>query len=98
MSLPLTSRQRADLKARAHHLEPLARVGRAGLTDAFIADVDRALAHHELVKVRIDTDDRAERDEAAAILAARTASARVQQVGKILVLWRPKPDEDETDA
>ncbi len=93
MSLTLSSRQRTQLKARAHHLKPIVRVGQAGLSDAFVAEVDRALADHELIKVRIDTDDREARDAAADEISTRTASAQVQRVGKILVLWRPKPDE-----
>ncbi|MEO8482789.1 MAG: ribosome assembly RNA-binding protein YhbY [Acidobacteriota bacterium] len=88
----LTTRQRAALKAKAHHLEPIVRLGRAGLTDAFVAEVDRALADHELIKVRIDTNDREARTEAAEAICARTASARVGNVGKIFVLWRPKPE------
>ena len=93
MSLILTSRDRTQLKARAHHLKPIVRVGQAGLSDAFVAEVDRALAHHELVKVRIDGDDRQARESAADEICARTQSASVQRVGKILVLWRPKPEE-----
>lgn len=93
MSLTLSSRQRTQLKARAHHLKPIVRVGQAGLSDAFVAEVDRALADHELIKVRIDTDDREARDAAADEISTRTASAQVQRVGKTLVLWRPKPDE-----
>lgn len=94
MSLTLTSRQRTQLKARAHHLKPVVRVGQAGLSDAFIAEVDRTLADHELIKVRIDIDDREARDAAAGEIIARTASAQVQRVGKVLVLWRPKPEEE----
>jgi len=89
----LTSRERTQLKARAHHLKPVVRVGQAGLTDAFVAEVDRALADHELIKVRIDSDDRQMRNDAATDICRRTESAAVQQVGKILVLWRPKPDD-----
>ena len=94
MSLTLTSRDRTQLKARAHHLKPIVRVGQAGVSDAFIAEVDRALADHELIKVRLDSDDRASRDAAADEISGRTSSASVQRVGKVLVLWRPKPDED----
>jgi len=95
MSLPLTSRERARLKAKAHHLKPIVRVGLAGLSDAFVAEVDRALGDHELVKVQIDRNDRAARQAAADELCARTASASVQRVGKILILWRPRPEEPD---
>jgi RNA-binding protein len=90
----LTSRERTQLKARAHHLKPIVRVGQAGLSEAFIAELERALTDHELIKVRIDSDDRQARDAAADEICARTEAALVQRVGKVLVLWRPKPDED----
>jgi RNA-binding protein len=94
MSLVLSSRERSRLKSKAHHLTPVVRVGVAGLSDAFVAEVDRALADHELIKVRIDIDDRAAREAAADEICQRTASAKVQRLGKILVVFRPKPDEN----
>ena len=93
MSVTLPSRERTQLKARAHHLKPVVRVGNAGLSDAFIAEVDRALADHELIKVQLDANDRDERTAAAEEICARTTSALVQHLGKVLVLWRPKADE-----
>lgn len=95
MSLKLTTRERTQLKARAHHLKPLVRVGQAGVSDAFIAEVDRALSHHELIKVRVDTDDRETREVLADDICARTGAASVQRLGKTLVLWRPKPEEPD---
>ena len=93
MSIPLSSRERTQLKARAHHLKPIVQMGHAGLTDAFIVEVDRALAHHELIKVRISGDDREARDAAAHEVCTRTGAASVQRLGNLVVLWRPKPEE-----
>ena len=92
MSLSLTARERAHLKARAHALEPRVQVGQGGLSDAVINEIDRALTAHELIKVRI-LADRDVRDEMAEAICARTSSAPVQQVGKVLVVWRPKPED-----
>ena len=89
----LTSRERAQLKARAHHLKPVVRVGHAGVTDAIVSEVDRALAARELIKIQIDDDDRDARHAAADDIATRAGAASVQRVGKVIVLWRPKPDE-----
>ena len=61
MSEPLTARERAHLKARAHALEPVVHVGGTGVTDGLIAEIDRALTAHELIKVKIGVDDRAAR-------------------------------------
>jgi len=94
MTPPLTARDRSRLKARAHPLEPAVHVGQSGVTDALVAQVDRALTAHELIKVKI----MAERDarlEVAETIAARTDAAIVQGVGKIVVLWRPRPQQDE---
>jgi RNA-binding protein len=95
MTPTLTPRERTQLKARAHHLKPIVRVGQAGLSEAFIAELERALTDHELIKVRIDSDDRQAREAAADEICVRTGSALVQRVGKVLVLWRPKPDEED---
>ena len=67
-------------------------IGHGGLTDAVVKEIDRALTAHELIKVKI-LADRDARDEMAEAICDRTDSAWVQQVGKVLVLWRPKPEE-----
>jgi RNA-binding protein len=94
MAIQLTARERAHLKARAHALEPLVQVGQAGLSDAVVAEVDRALKVHELIKVRIKAEGRDQREALARDLTARTEAAAVQRVGNVLVLWRPRPDDD----
>lgn len=95
MASPLTARERAHLKARAHALEPVVQTGGAGITDAVVAEVDRALTAHELLKVRVGADDREERVAMGDELCARTAAAVVDRIGKVLILWRPRPvDED----
>src|SRR6187200_2790659 len=96
MPVHLSPRERSALKGRAHALEPVVQVGQAGLTDAVVAETDRALAAHELIKVRVGGADREERAALIDALAIRTDAAVVQSVGKIVVLWRPRAeDEDE---
>lgn len=92
----LTPRQRAHLKSRAHTLEPVVSVGQAGLSDTLIAEVDRALTAHGLIKVKLTGADRTVRDTLTRDLCARTSAAAVQNVGRILVLWRPRPDDQGT--
>ncbi|HEU0202364.1 MAG TPA: ribosome assembly RNA-binding protein YhbY [Burkholderiaceae bacterium] len=84
---------RLQLKARAHALDPVVLLGAHGLTEAVIKEVDRALNAHELIKVRVPDDDRAARETVFAELADRLAAARVQMIGKLLVLFRPRPEE-----
>ena len=95
MAPQLTTRERAHLKARAHALEPVVHTGGAGLTDGVVAEVDRALTAHELIKVRIGSDDRADRVATGDALCERTGAAAVHRVGKILILWRPRPVDSD---
>ena len=92
MPISLTARERAHLKARAHALEPRVQIGHGGLTDAVVREIDRALTAHELIKVKI-LAERDTRGEIAGQICVRVEAALVQQVGKVVVLWRPKPDE-----
>lgn len=98
MASPLTNKERAHLKARAHALEPFVHTGTAGITDAVVAEVDRALTAHELLKVRIGVEDREQRVALGDDLSARTGATPVQRVGKVLILWRPRPLEAEADT
>jgi RNA-binding protein len=91
MSTALTNKERAHLKARAHALEPVVHVGNAGVTDTLVAEVDRALTAHELIKVKIGTDDRANRVAIGDAICARTSATAVHRVGKVIILWRPRP-------
>ncbi len=90
----LTTRERAALKARAHGLEPVVRIGHAGLTDASADAIGRALDAHELIKVKIGEGDRDARAGVTDAIRAKTGAAVVQQVGRVLVLWRPRPDAE----
>jgi RNA-binding protein len=83
----LTGKQRRWLRARAHGLEPVVHVGGKGLTDAVVAETDRALEAHELIKVRL-VGDREEREEAAAALAERCRAEALGIVGNVAMLYR----------
>jgi putative YhbY family RNA-binding protein len=92
MPTPLSPLERKHLKARAHALGPVVTIGTEGLTPAVLREVDLALAKHELIKVRAGSEDRSSRKTLLAELCARTGAAPVQHIGKVLVLWRPRPD------
>jgi RNA-binding protein len=87
----LSERQKKVLRARAHALKPVIRLGQAGLTAAVSAETARALEDHELIKVKGPAGDRATRDELFAALARETGSALVHRIGNIAVLYRPHP-------
>ena len=88
-SLLLEKAERKALAAQAHPLNPVVLLGAAGLTPAVLQEIDRALAAHELIKVR-DA-----RQAASEQISDSTSSAAVQLIGNVLVLYRPKPDEDD---
>jgi putative YhbY family RNA-binding protein len=96
-ALHLTPSQRKEKRADAHHLEPVVRIGGDGLTAAVVKEADAALAAHGLIKVRVFSDDRAERETMLADLAEQLGAAPVQHIGKLLVLWRPVPPKDKAE-
>lgn len=87
----LTPARRSELRARAHALSPVVIIGDKGLTDTVVAEVDRALKAHELIKVKAATDEREARAGWMAQLCDRLGAHPVQSIGKILVLWRENP-------
>ena len=87
----LSNKEREHLKARAHALEPVVHAGTSGVTDALVAEVDRALTAHELIKVKVNADDRADRIAIGEEICDRTDATAVHRVGKVLILWRPRP-------
>ena len=94
--IQLTAKERQALKALAHGLKPVVLLGSAGLSAAVVKEIDRALVAHELIKVKVPVDDRAEREEIFASVAESLSAARVQAIGKLLVLFRPAPEQEET--
>jgi len=88
---PVTNAQKRWLKGQAHHLKVVVSVGQAGLTDAVLAEVDGALSHHELLKVKVAAGDREQRDLMVATLVERTAATLVTRIGNVAVLYRANP-------
>ncbi len=88
----LTPADRRALRARAHTLSPVVRVGGDGLTQSVLAEIERSLKSHELVKIRVPGEDRERREGLLDEICARTGAAAVQHIGKILVIHRRNPD------
>ena len=87
--VPLSNREIRELRSRAQHLEPIIKVGKAGLTEGFLKSLDQALTDHELVKVKL-ADLKEQRKELAPQLAAKSGSQLIALVGHVIVLFRPK--------
>jgi RNA-binding protein len=85
---------RKQLKQIAHHLDPVIIVGGQGISEPLIAETQRALRDHELIKVKIHAEDREERVAMGQQLAAACAAEIVQTIGKTTVLFRHNPEPD----
>jgi putative YhbY family RNA-binding protein len=88
----LTAPQRKALRARAYKLDPIVQIGGKGLTGEVLAEIERALKAHELIKVRAGTAERDERDRMLEEICEKTGAAAVQQVGKVFVIYRKKAE------
>ena len=89
----LSTRRRSELRAEAHKLSPIVIIGDKGLTDEVVAEIDRSLKAHELIKVRATTGEREARDVWLEAICERLAAHPVQQIGKIFVIYRENPKE-----
>jgi len=88
----MTAEQRRALRAKAHHLHPVVAVGTHGLTPTVLHEIDIALKAHELIKIRVFSDVRSERDALLARICGELECAPVQHLGKLLIVWRHNPD------
>src|SRR5258706_609496 len=88
----LSPSRRRELKARAHPLDPVVLIGGAGLTSAVLAEIDRGLRSHELIKVRVPGADRSGREAILEEICRQTGAQAVQHIGKVLVLFRENPE------
>jgi putative YhbY family RNA-binding protein len=95
-AIQLTPAQRKEHRAEAHHLDPIVMIGGDGLTPAVKKEADAALKAHGLIKIRVFSDDRLARDAMLQTLADELDAAPIQHIGKLLVLWRPKPEKERT--
>jgi RNA-binding protein len=94
MTLSLTPRQRSHLKGRAHALEPVVFIGQAGLSDSVVTELERALTAHGLIKVKLAGAGREDREALTQGICERTGAFAVQTVGRVLVIWRARPDDE----
>lgn len=88
----LSTRQRAYLRGLGHHLQPVVMLGKEGLSEGLLQALDIALDQHELVKLRLSENAPGERQELAARLAEQSLSALVQVLGRVVLLYRRRPE------
>ena len=85
----LNEKQKKYLRTLAHPKKPVVITGAAGVTEALLAEIDVALARHELIKVRVNAADRDERQSMIDAILENSRSELVQRIGHVAVLYRP---------
>ncbi|WP_111977945.1 ribosome assembly RNA-binding protein YhbY [Algibacillus agarilyticus] len=91
--MKLTNKQTQFLKAQAHNLKPLVQLGNNGLTEGVVAEIEFALGHHELIKVKVPTDNRDEKQLIMDAIIRETQAIKVQTIGHTLVLYKQSDDK-----
>ena len=86
--MALSEKQLRFLRGKAHALKPVVMLGQKGLTDNVLAETAQALKDHELIKVRVRSSDRGERDTLLARLVSESACTLVTRIGHVAVLYR----------
>lgn len=89
--MALTPKQRQQLKAKAHALNPVVLLGQHGLTDAVQKEIEQALVDHELIKIRVGGEDKEERRQMANEICVARNAELVQAIGKIIAIYRKRP-------
>lgn len=84
----MTESQRKQLRRLGHALKPVVLIGASGLSDSVAAEIDAALEHHELIKIRIRAGDRAERDRVMQRVVERLRAEPIQRIGNMALIYR----------
>ncbi len=91
--MSLSKKQIKFLRAKCHDLKAVIMMGQKGLTEEVLSEMDIALTHHELVKIKLSVDDRELRKQLIAEICDKTQAQEVQSIGKTLSIYRVNPDK-----
>lgn len=94
--MKITEKQRRWLKKQVHHLKPVVTLGQAGLTKPVLAEIEIALDHHELIKVKVNGGDRGLRDAAVERIATDTESELIGRIGNTAAFFRANPKKESS--
>lgn len=89
--MPLTSTQKRFLRGKTHHLNPVVMIADRGLSENVLAELKRALDHHELIKVKLRVD-RDTRDELTRSIAEQCGAELVHRIGQVACYFRRNPE------
>lgn len=91
--MTLSPANKRQLRALGHRLKPVVTIGVAGFSAAVYRELDQALTHHELLKVRVNAGDRVARESLIRSMCEKTHSSLVQAIGHIALIYRPNPQD-----
>jgi RNA-binding protein len=86
--MSLNNKQLRFLRAQAHSMKPVVLIGGAGLTDNVVNEINHALDDHELIKVRVNADDREDKKNMIQSITHQTEATHVQSIGHIGIFYR----------
>lgn len=89
----LSNKQKQHLKSLAHSLKPVVMIGGNGFTEGVLSEIDSALDHHELIKVKVASEDREEKGLIFEAIVRESKALKVQSIGSIIVLFRPTKEK-----
>lgn len=90
--MELTGKQKRYLRSLAHHRDVVISIGQAGLTDTVLAELETALKHHELIKIKLTDHDKSSRNKTANVICQHIHAVEIQQIGKSLSIYRAAKD------
>lgn len=91
--MDMTTKEKQYLKSKAHFLKPVVMIGNNGLTEGVIAEINLALNHHELIRVKIAAGERETKKRIASAIVRETGANLIELIGSILVLYRPSDNK-----
>jgi RNA-binding protein len=94
--MPLKASQKKNLRAKAHHLKPLVTVADKGLSESVVAEIERTLNDHELIKVKL-RGDRETRKQWALDIAEKCSAELVQSIGQVACFYKRHPEKPVVD-
>ena len=91
--MKLSNKQKQYLKGLAHTLKPVVQLGNNGLTEGVLAEIENALAHHELIKIKIPSEDREHKNLIMDAIIRESGAFRIQTIGHTMVLFKQSEDK-----
>lgn len=90
--MTLSNKQKQYLKGLAHALKPVVQLGANGFTEGVLAEIEVALAHHELIKIKVPSEDREEKALIMDAIIRETGALKLQVIGHVMVMYKANPE------